>query len=154
VVVVATWIRAWVSPEILIPLGTSIRFDDFTFAIVGSRTLKAETSGSERQYLVVSLKVENEAKRVPYRFRRSTLVMVDDDGREHHVAPTGQKVLDADRKGIDPLAAPLPAGSSGVTELAFELPRKTIKPRFKISHGGPVLDCIDDIIGGKRRLTP
>jgi hypothetical protein len=153
-VVAAIAIRSLLAREILVPPGTPIRFDDFEFSVVGSREATLGKGPAARPYLVVSLKVDNNAKRVPYQFRRGIAVMVADDGHKYGVSPEGQTALDGLRAGADPLAAPLPASASATTELAFDLPPSATNPRMKISHGGPLLDVVDDLLGGKRRLKP
>jgi hypothetical protein len=146
--------RIATSPILEIPVGTSIRFDDFTFAIEKSQVRNLDKNEPKKRYLIVTMKVINEAKRVPYKFRRSIVVMSDDKGIESGVSAKGQAILDQEKTSPDALAAPLAPGSSGTTELAFVLPENVKKPRFKISHGGPILDVVDDFFAGKRRLLP
>lgn len=146
--------RLVTSPVILVPVGKSIRFDDFTFAIEGSKVRVLDKNEPEKRYLVIDMKVVNEAKRVSYKFRRSIVVMVDEKGVESGISAKGQVILDQERTTADPLASPLVADTSGTTKLAFELPAHVKNPRFKISHGGPILDVVDDLLGGKRRLVP
>ncbi|MDB5349381.1 MAG: hypothetical protein JWN86_628 [Planctomycetota bacterium] len=152
VVLVLGVLRVWRSPEIPVPTNTPIRFDDFTFAVVGAREASLGSGAETRRYQMVRLKVQNDAKRVTYQFHPRIAVMVDDDGRQYGVSALGQVALDRLRGAPDPLATPLPAGASGTTELAFDLPETARNPRLKISHGGPVLDVVDDLLGGRRRL--
>ncbi len=145
-------LRVWLAPEILVPTKTPIRFDDFRFEVIGAREAALGSGESRSPYRIVSLQVHNEAKRVTYQFDPRIAILVDDAGREYGVSAQGQTALDLERRTPNPLAAPLPPGVSGTTELAFALPETAKNPRLKISHGGPILDVVDDLIGGRRRL--
>ncbi len=149
----AIGLRAWLAPEVVYGTTRPIRFDDFRFSVLGSREAEWTVENRPRTFLIVTLKVENQARRVPYRFDRRVAVMVGDDGRESGISPEGQAILDRARGTPDPLTAPLPAGASATSELVFELPRTARNPRLKISHGGRIGDVLDDAIYGRRRLA-
>jgi hypothetical protein len=148
----AAWMRTAFDSESLVPVGQSIRFDDFTFAVEGSRYATLGAGSKAKRYLVVRLKVVNQAMVVKYTFRPQIAILVADNGRERGISNEGQLSLDLSRGGPDALASPLPPGASGTTELVFDLPEAATNPRIKISHGGPILDVVDDLVGGKRRL--
>lgn len=146
-------LKSWLAPEVPVPVGLPVRYDDFSFSVVGSWVETLGAGSDATPYRIVRLRVENGAKRVAYQFRRKTAVMVFDGGREAGISPRGQAALDRARATPDPLSGPLPAGAEGTTELAFELPPSATNPRLKISHGGPAFDVLDDLIVGKKRLA-
>ena len=147
--------RDWTAPEILVPVGTPIEFDDFAFSVVEASTFEEGFFKEERRrYLVVTMKVDNRAKAVSYQFRRDIPILVDDRGRMHAIDPEGQAIVDAKRFGPDPLAAPLPAGRSGMTELVYAMPKASENLRIRLYHSSlAVLCAADDLLLGKRRLV-
>ena len=151
VVFLLTGIRAFVAPEIVVGLNRPIQFDDFAFTILGSSERTLGEGEKAKKYLVLSLKVNNDAKRVTYKFRPSNLMLLVGD-RKVGYSRTGQDALDRARGAPDPLAAPLPAGSSATTEVVFEIPESAANVRARIS-AGPLGDTLEDIIAGKKRMA-
>jgi hypothetical protein len=129
---------------------TPMQFDDFCFSVVGVRQVAGAPEGWTRH--VVSFKIDNRAKRVSYRFRRGMAVAVDSAGRRYPISADGQERLDAARKGPDPCAAPLPAGTSGTTELVFDLPAGETDAGLKLTFG-PVGDAVESLIASPKRFS-
>lgn len=93
--------------------GRSLRFDDFVFAVRN----EAETSDDDLgRTCVVTLEVDNRAKRVPYTFDPARTCMVDERGVRHRArwaSPSGGKGLTASPRMV------LPAGTEIQMALAF-----------------------------------
>src|SRR4051812_29002109 len=86
----AAWIASWIAPEVFLPIGGPVRSDDFAFSVVGSRRMTLGEGAAARTYRVVCLRVQNQAKRVSYRFRRDTAVMLSDGGGAVVISAEGQ----------------------------------------------------------------
>ena len=135
--------------ERIVGLNTPIRYDDFAFSVTNVRR---DTSASGKNApTIVTLKVHNQARRVPFQFRRSMAVIVDDQGRSFRIDPQGQAALDAARGKPDPLAAPIPAGTSAQTDLVFKIPDDARRPRLNLNSGA--MGRIEESIVGADRIA-
>jgi hypothetical protein len=136
-------------------LKQEIQYDDFAFAVQGIRPAAtvgvAVTDTTRRGYWVVTLQIANHAKRVDFNFKKSTAILVDEQGREYHTSETAQQVIGLNQTPA--CTSPIPAGSSCTTELAFELPEGAHASTFRVSEGGRLGDVLDSIFYGNKRIT-
>jgi hypothetical protein len=147
--------RVWLKPEEVVVPNRPIQFDDFAFTVRGVRTAEAIGEGERRlpargRFTIVTLEVDNRAKRVSYQFKNSAALLVDDEGRTYPTSIAGQNALNAERGAPDPCSAPLPAGTSATTELAFDVPADVRPTRMRLASGGPVGDALEALVFGKR----
>lgn len=136
-------------------LKQEIQYDDFAFSVLGIRAaapageVVAETI--HRSYWIVTLQIANHAQRVDFNFKKSSAILVDEQGREYHSSEAAQQAIGL---GQAPKCGnPIPAGSSCTTELAFELPEDARASTFRVSEGGRLGDVLDLIFYGKKRIT-
>lgn len=141
--------------EQLMGLNQPIQFDDFAFSIAAVR--KTDVLGEGKRavvahgaFAVVSFKIDNKAKRVSYQFRPQTLVMVDDQGREHHLSAEGQRALESQAGQPAPCTGPIPAGAQCVMDLVFDVPADGRKLRLKFAYQSALLRFLDTLIYGNR----
>jgi Domain of unknown function (DUF4352) len=143
-------------PPKVVGLNTPIQFDDFAFTVSSVRPAQALGTGNARrpadgQYLIVSLTINNKAKRVNYVWKNSTAILVDDSGQEHHVSTAGQAALESEPGKANPCAGPIPAGTACTKELVFDVPTAVRSPRFRISFG-PVGDALESLFFGRKAI--
>ena len=139
----------------MVGLNQEIQYDDFAFSVMEVR--KADGLGSGESALnaagafyVVTLKIANHAKRVDYKPKRASAILIDDRGREFFLSASGQTALESLRgpRCYDPI----PAGASCVTELVFDIPADSHITQLRISEGGLVGDILDVVFFGKKRI--
>jgi hypothetical protein len=133
-----------------------IRYDDFGFAVTGSRRARSLGSGpaaivARGTFLVLTFEVRNHAQRVPYRFDDATAVLVDDRGTEYRIAARARAQLVAERGG-DPCAGTIPAGGSCTTELAFDVPDDGRGFELRLSFANAFTDLLDLVFWGRKRI--
>jgi Domain of unknown function (DUF4352) len=139
----------------IVGLNQEIQYDDFAFSVLGARTMHSLGSGESQTnaqglYYIVTLKIANHAKRVDFRFKRSSPVLLDSTGREFHPSLIGQQALesaDGPRCGES-----IPAGASCTTEVVFDVPPNAGIETLRISEGGLAGDILDVIFFGKKRI--
>ena len=139
----------------MVGLNQEIQYDDFAFSVIevrkaaapGTRDAEAEATGGS---YVVTLKIANHAKRVDYKFKRASAILIDEKGREFFLSETGQASLESlhGPRCNDPI----PAGASCVTELVFDIPADSHITQLRISEGGLVGDILDVVFFGKKRI--
>jgi hypothetical protein len=139
----------------IVGLNQEIQYDDFAFSVLGVRKADDLGNGDSRisaggVYYIVTLKIANHAKRVDYRFKKTSALLLDDRGREFHIAGGGQDGLDS--KQSHQCSGAIPAGASCVTELMFDLPADARVKQLRISEGGLVGDILDVVFFGKKRI--
>lgn len=142
----------------VVGLNQEIQYDDFAFAVLGTRSCAALGDGEFRHsaqgvYTIVTMKVANHARRVDYTFHKQAAILMDDNGNEFHLSPEGQKAFDAARANRDPCAGPMPAGESCTTEIVFDIPAGAHISHLRISEGGAVGDVLDAIFYGRKRIA-
>ena len=147
------------SSRTLVGLNQEIQYDDFGFTVVEVRratTLEGEAKSAATQahgvFWIVTMKVANHAKRVPFTFNKHAVILEDGAGNEFRPSQVGQAAFDAARAGTDPCASPLPAGTSGATEIVFDVPENVDGILLRISEGGRLGDVLDNIFYGKKRI--
>ncbi len=155
----ATWYwRSRPERTIVGAVGTGeICIDDFGFTVVASRSI--DSLGPPEQpvlprgrFVVVSLRVNNHAKRVDYRFEPRIARLVGANGEEYEVSPEAQGALDAARSGIPSHATPLHPGESLTTDLVFDVPLAARGLMFRVSFASGLFDAIDVAMFGNQRL--
>lgn len=139
----------------MVGLNQEIQYDDFAFSVVEVR--KADGLGSGESavnaagaFYVVTLKIANHAKRVDYKPKRASAILIDDRGKEFFLSEYGQAALES----VQGLRCydPIPAGASCVTELVFDIPADSRITQLRISEGGLVGDILDIVFFGKKRI--
>ena len=138
-------------------LGEEIRYDDFAFAVLGSRQVELLGSGTSELrprgiFSLVTLKVINHAQRVDCRLSDFTPLLVDTAGQDYSVDRAAQELLAAQRGGPDPCAVAIPAGGSCTTELAFDVPADARELLLHISSGMSFFDLVDVVFLGRKTL--
>jgi len=143
--------------------GEAIRYDDFTFAVVGARRAASLGEGAAQAtargvFVVVQMRITNEARRVEFTFRPETARLIDARGELHELSPAGQAALAA----LDPEGChhPLPPGGTCTVELAFDVAPDALTdpdgapgpPFVGFSFGAGILDMLDVIVYGNRLL--
>jgi len=139
----------------MVGLNQEIQYDDFAFSVMEVR--KADGLGSGESavnaaggFYVVTLKIANHAKRVDYKPKRASAILIDDKGREFFQSESGQAALES-AQGPH-CYNPIPAGASCVTELVFDIPADSHITQLRISEGGLVGDILDVVFFGKKRI--
>jgi hypothetical protein len=129
-------------PEKVLPMGSPIRFDDFSFNVT-----EAHSSASARPGLLrysVALSIGNQAKRVDYNFQRSAALLVTADGRVYRPVALSPG-------SSEPCGSPIPAGAVCDTTLVYEVPDGTVAPRFRLSFGS-VGDFLERLFFGRKAI--
>lgn len=143
-----------------VSLNHEIQYDDFAFSVLSVR--QAEFVGMGRDsvrpagtFYIVTLKIANHAKRVDYRYKRNSPLLIDERGKEYPPSAEGQPALEATLTPEARCSAPIPAGSSCVTEIVYDVPTDVRVSELRISFG-ELGDLIDPIFSGRKRiaLTP
>ena len=145
-------------PEKVIGFGEKIHHDDFDYSVlkveklknIGDGTLTTSTQGT---FYVVTLKVENNAKRVMHVWNDLMAYIVDDAGKEYHLWPEGQKAWDLTNGKISASLHSTPAGLSETTQIVFDLPTDAKKPWLKIWKDVLMGDVFDGIAYRKVKVT-
>jgi hypothetical protein len=142
----------------LLAAGKTLQFDDFFFTLVDAkRSGPLETTPDRAaepmvQY-VVTLKIENQAKRVPFRFSEQSLAIVDQaNGQRYYVHAADQKAHDdstATHPG-DPLS--LEAGESATRDYVFRVAASAVSPHLRIAPGGWTGLVIDRLLTGLKEF--
>jgi hypothetical protein len=138
-------------------LHQTLQLDDFFFTIEDARPLpdgsgaptKSESDSAKVNYLV-RLKVENKAKRVPFRFDGNALWFVDLSGHSPMIRPS------AERSSSGELMAPtmhvLKAGDSTTTDYLFSLPPDQSNLRLRVMPGGALGDVLEWLFFGRKEF--
>lgn len=119
-----------------VAIGQPIRQDDFLYTVVG--VSKAHDVGDDAHravahgtFYVATIEVDNQAKRVGYRWDPSIVYVTDDAGRRYALSLDAQRALDASHD-VDPMVV---AGGSARYEVAFDLPLGVRHPVLAFSNG-------------------
>jgi hypothetical protein len=139
----------------LVGLNQEIQYDDFAFSVMGIRKEdsieKSDSPAPAGVYYVVKIKVTNHAKRVDYKFKKYSAVLVDAAGREFHLSKRGQDALELSQG--PQCVAPIAAGDSCTAEVVFDLPADARVSQFRVSEGGLAGDILDVVFYGKKRIA-
>jgi hypothetical protein len=135
-------------------LRQEIQYDDFAFSVQGVR--KSRTVGSvaaKGVFYIVTLKVANRARRVSFKFKPTSPMLISEDGKQFRVSSESQRALATDIAAGDACAAPIPPGSFCVKEVVFDVPDDVSVPWLKISRGGLAGDILDTIFYGRKVIS-
>lgn len=146
----------WNRRDQLAHLNEEIQYDDFAFSVLDLARVPSLGNGTRRVaakggFCIVTFKVANHAKRVDFKFRPESVVLVDERGRQYHLADAAQAVLDQDRGGA-PCAAPIKAGSSCTTKLVFDVPTDAGQLDVRLSFSNRFTDLLDLVFWGFKRI--
>ena len=135
-------------------LNQEIHIDDFGFSVLSVRQTDAIGTGEHASkprgtYYIVAMKISNHAKRVNYKFKRSSAVLVDDAGRQYLFSREGQDALESPSR-LAACDAPIPAGASCTTDIVFDLPGEARLSHLRMSFGGLIGDLLDRVFLGNR----
>jgi hypothetical protein len=142
----------------LLAAGQTLQFDDFFFTLVDAKRSGPLDTGPDLAAdpmvrYVVTLKIDNRAKRVPFRFSDQSLAIIEQtEGRRYYVNAADQKAL-LDAVGDhppDPLF--LKAGESATREYIIRVPAGVVAPRMRIAPGGWGGLIIDRLLMGTKEF--
>lgn len=134
-------------------MGQAVRMDDFTFtALSAERASNIGESKPQGVFYIVSLRVENHAKVVPFRFRPENAVLVDAAGQEYRSDAAARSAWFAANHTSDACAAQVPAGKDCTTTLVYAVPAETRAPLLKVDYGGNVGDFLNTLQFGTQEI--
>ena len=142
----------------VVGLRQDIKYDDFAFSVLDARSeglapSQDNESAGPGTVCVLTLKIENRARRVEYTFNDEVAVLVDERGREYRpVRSDANSPADGGEGAGGRCDEPIPAGSSCTTDLTFELPPDARVSHLRISHGG-IGYLLDLVFYGNKRIT-
>lgn len=128
-VVVAIYVRSL--PHDLNAIGEPVRQDDFLYTVTHVNKHRAADIVS----YVVTVRVDNQAKVVDYRWSDDTVYVTDSAGRRYHATEPGGSG-EPDRPAIA-------AGSSAAYKLTFDLPSTAEHPMLHYWNGILMGDIFD-----------
>lgn len=123
-------------PHHFVPLGTSIHQDDFFYTVTGvGRSARISNSAgnatAQGQFLIVAIRVDNDAKRVAFVWDERIPHIVDSQGNRYDKSPDGQAALDAALKPRFSIAP----GDSNTFQAVFDVPPTIEKPALVFDNG-------------------
>jgi hypothetical protein len=138
--------------------GQTIQFDDFFFTLKDvtcsqPNLLEGRSASPRLVRYIVTLTVDNRARRVPFRFNDQSLAIVDQrEGRRFYVDPAAQKAHEeaTGARVLDPLV--LKAGESATKDYVFSVPADVVAPRMRIAPGGWTGLAIDRLLTGLKEF--
>jgi hypothetical protein len=133
-------------------IGQPVQIDDFFFTVrdVQRATRRVTGAGTTIEVVdyVVTLTIDNRARRVPFRFANQALVLIDTHGGQaYHVLADRQRAHEAAHGGPQPDPLLLKPGESATRDYVFEVPADVVAPRLKPMPGGVFGDTIDKLLG-------
>ena len=145
-------------PEKVIGFGEKIHHDDFDYSVLKVEKLKSMGDGTpspspQGTFYVVTLKVENNAKRVMHVWNDSMAYIVDDAGKEYHPSPEGQRAWDLAKGKISVSLHSTPPGVFETTQIVFDLPADAKNPCLKIWKDVLMGDMFDGIAYRKVKVS-
>jgi hypothetical protein len=143
-------------PEELLGVDQPVRYDDFAFSVRGATRQKSIGTGRYKReakgiFVIVRLKVDNQAKRVGYRFHKESQVLIDSEGREYQVSPDAQAALDGEHDPILVWPVDIPAGKSFQADLVYDVPQGPSNLRLRIGQSGLGV-LLDNVLTGRKRF--
>ena len=123
-------------PNTLVALGTPIQQDDFIYVVnaVGRSSKisnKVASATADGIFYIVTIRVDNDAKRASFTWDERIPHIVDADGHRYDDSPEGQAALDAAGK---PDFVILP-GSSASFQAVFDVPTDIRRPVLALDNG-------------------
>lgn len=124
------------TPRHFVTLGTPIRQDDFVYVVTGvGRTPEisngAATARATGVFYIVTIRVDNGAKRVSFRWDERIPHIVDAQGRRYDKSTDGQAALNAATKPSYSVAP----GQSASFQAVFDVPANIDKPALALDNG-------------------
>jgi len=137
-------------PEKVIDFGEKIHHDDFDYSALKVDKLKnigdsAHLLTPNGSFYIVTLKVENNAKRVMHEWNDSMAYIADEAGKEYHPSPEGQEAWDLANGKTSVSLHSTPAGVSETTQIVFDLPADAKNPCLKIWKDVLMEDFFDGV---------
>lgn len=131
------------SPTRAVAIGEPIRQDDFLYTVVGVAKTPMIGTPPQRivahgEFYVATIQVDNQAKRVDYRWDPSIVYVVDAGGKHYGPALDAQRTLDTENPDLV-----ISAGSSARYQVVFDLPRTVAHPALAFSNGILMGDVFD-----------
>jgi hypothetical protein len=117
-------------PQIIVAVGQPVRQDDFLYTV--TRVVKHRENANIAY--IVTIRVDNQAKVVDYRWRDESAYVAGATGRQYRALPDS-------RSGLD--RPPIPAGESAAYTLTFVLPANEQLPMLRYSNGILMGDVFD-----------
>jgi hypothetical protein len=139
-------------------LNTPVRFDDFVFTVLSSRKAAPDEwiglgpSPGNVKY-VVTMRIDNRAKRVPFRFKDAAPLLIDGRGKEYPTDVASMRAREATSGRGNTTAGSIPAGTSVVKDLVFEVPATVERPTLTLMQGGRVGEFLETSLFGRKRFV-
>lgn len=135
---------AFAKPHHYVSIGTPIRQDDFTYTVTGSRKVATLGQGARQIhargiFYVIQVRLDNHAVRVPFEWDDDIVRIIDSGGQTYRVTDPGQKQLLA----AAPVEHTVPAGASGIFQVAFDVPKDIRQPAVAFENGILMGDAFD-----------
>jgi hypothetical protein len=136
----------------IVGVGQTVQIDDFFFTVRDVQRKAPPVMGagttSERVEYVVTVTIDNRARRVPFRFNNQALVLIDTDGgKAYRVDTARQRAHEEAHGGPQPDPLVLKPGESATRDYVFAVPVDVIAPRLKPMPGGVFGDTVDKVLG-------
>jgi hypothetical protein len=136
-------------------VGQTVQFDDFLFTVLDAAMLPADPARANRpdqpagrvDYLV-RLKVENKARRVPFKFGGESLAVADPTATNRRLRPWAERMTSGEL--APPVVHVLKAGEDATYDYFFSLPEKADDLRLRIAPGGWSGDFLEWLIFGRK----
>jgi hypothetical protein len=128
-------------PVDVVPIGKPVRQDDFTYTV--TRVLKVQNADTVSY--VVTIRVDNDAKRVDYRWSDDTAFVTDAAGVRYRAI--------ASKTAAAVQRAPIPPGASAEYDLAFSLPADAKNPMLHYWNGILMGDVFDGLAYSRTEIA-
>lgn len=119
-------------PVDVVPIGKPVRQDDFTYTV----THVGKERKSEGVSYVVTIRVDNEAKRVDYVWNDDTAFVTDSAGRRYRAVASSPAAVER---------APILPGAFALFDLTFDLPADAKNPTLRYWNGILMGDVFDGL---------
>jgi hypothetical protein len=132
------------TPRSFVSLGTPVRQDDFVYVVTGVGRAPEISNGAATAratgiFYIVTIRVDNDAKRVSFRWDERIPHIVDGQGRRYDKSADGQAALNAATKPHYTIAP----GQSASFQAVFDLPVTIEKPSLAFDNGILMGDIFD-----------
>jgi hypothetical protein len=132
------------TPRHFIALGSPVRQDDFVYVVTGVGRAPEISNGAAKAraagvFYIVTIRVDNDAKRVSFRWDERIPHIVDAQGHRYDKSTDGQAALDAATKPNFSIAP----GQSASFQAVFDVPADIAKPALAFDNGLLMGDIFD-----------
>lgn len=138
-------------------LRQTLQLDDFFFTPLEAERLPADPSKpgqaesfSGRLDYLVKLKIENRARRVPFKFSGESLAFADLTGKHPLTRPSAERTPSGEMQ--PPRLHILQAGESTTIEYVFSLPHDLENLRLRLAPGGWSGDLLEWLLFGRKEF--